>query len=571
MLRMVIKIDEIKKSVLIFIFLLSLLVFSSCSSLWGNSYEVDGLVITETPTPFLPESYLPTQTEFSFTSIPDITPLVEQREKFGIWISDTVPILLRQSVVSSDMQFTDDPSVAILHLDIRTEGYSGQTTWIYALVAPFPTIVDDITWDELQRAWKGINEESSFAGIPLWMDENTLGAFSAIWGEPATGSVRTASREILIDSAWSQQPSWGIVPFEEIEPRWKVLSIDGNSPISNEFNSDKYPLRIAYGFQEGESPKNIILPESNRDPEKLTTLVMTGVTALVRATAAKMERNGVLYPGIDIRSWLLSADLTHISNEISFSDSCPYPDPNQTTLVFCSDPKYITLMEDVGTNIVELTGNHFQDWGSEATLMTLDMYNQRGWIYFGGGTDLMDARAAKLIEHNGNKLAFIGCNPAGPQYAWATDSQPGAAPCDYDWMRSEISRLVSNGFLPIVTFQYIESYSVHPLPEQMDDFRSMAASGAVIVSGSQAHLPQTMEFLNGSFIHYGLGNLFFDQMDFPVVGTRQEFIDRHVIYDGKYIATELLTAILEDYSRPRPMTQEERTYFLSAIYDASGW
>jgi poly-gamma-glutamate capsule biosynthesis protein CapA/YwtB (metallophosphatase superfamily) len=33
----------------------------------------------------------------------------------------------------------------------------------------------------------------------------------------------------------------------------------------------------------------------------------------------------------------------------------------------------------------------------------------------------------------------------------------------------------------------------------------------VIVSGSQAHQPHGFEFYNGSLIHYGLGNLFFDQ------------------------------------------------------------
>ena len=79
-----------------------------------------------------------------------------------------------------------------------------------------------------------------------------------------------------------------------------------------------------------------------------------------------------------------------------------------------------------------------------------------------------------------------------------------------------------------------------------------------------------MEFYHNSFIHYGLGNLFFDQMDIPVPGTRQEFIDRHVIYDGRYIQTELLTALLEDYARPRPMNEDERRSFLTDIFQAAG-
>jgi poly-gamma-glutamate synthesis protein (capsule biosynthesis protein) len=441
---------------------------------------------------------------------------------------------------------------------------------VYVLVAPFSTINDNMEWSDLVTYWRG-ERAGSIAGNPIWMDSSTLKALSALLGQPASGSIMIADSEDLINAVWENQPARGIVPFEDLEPRWKVISIDGHSPISNEFDLENYPLKIDFSFDENGIPSKLNFPESNRDPNKFTSLVMTGVTALVRATAGKMEKNGVLYPGKDIRNWLVSADLTHISNEIPFSDECPFPDPNQKTLVFCSDKKYIALLVDVGTDIVELTGNHFQDYGSAATYSTLEMYNLEGWIYFGGGANLEDARSPKIIIHNGNKLAFIGCNPAGPQYAWATNYQPGASPCDYGWMHAEISRLASEGYLPIVTFQYVESYSVHPLPDQVEDFRAMAAAGALIISGSQAHLPQTMEFINNSFIHYGLGNLFFDQMDYPVVGTRREFIDRHIFYDGKFIGTELLTALLEDYSRPRPMTIEERSTFLQDIFAASGW
>ena len=102
----------------------------------------------------------------------------------------------------------------------------------------------------------------------------------------------------------------------------------------------------------------------------------------------------------------------------------------------------------------------------------------------------------------------------------------------------------------------------------------MADSGASIVSGSQAHYAQMMEFYNNSFIHYGLGNLFFDQMgdqDWMPPGIRREFFDRYVIYDGKLISVELLTAMLEDYARPRLMTEQERAGFLQEYFYYSGW
>ena len=88
-----------------------------------------------------------------------------------------------------------------------------------------------------------------------------------------------------------------------------------------------------------------------------------------------------------------------------------------------------------------------------------------------------------------------------------------------------------------------------------------------------------MEFYKDTFIHFGLGNLFFGQMGNqppgpglpPQPAERLEFLDRHVFYDGRYISTELLTAKLEEYARPRPMNTDERTAFLSTYFGYSGW
>ena len=493
----------------------------------------------------------------------------------SLWISPAVPSVLAQAAISNGITIASSSDLATISLDVDHVHDGIQTvgsTWIYALVAPFPTLMDGINMDELLRAWSG-DVASSLLYTPIWMEKSTLAAITAIWGNPNPAFLlNIALKEELVDSAWSLQPSYAIIPFEDIEPRWKVISINGQSPIRKDFDPAIYPLKIEFGLS-GESAQkvDISLPEINRNPEKMTTLVMTGVTALVRYTALKMELNGRTYPGEAIRDWLVNADITHISNEIPFSPDCPYPEIYNYSLVFCSNPLNIELMDYIGTDIVELTGNHFQDWGSQATLYTLDLYTQRNMSYFGGGANLEDARKSITLEHNGNKLAFIGCNPAGPEFAWATETEPGASRCVWSWVKAEVERLSSEGYLPIMTFQYFESYGVYPGTGQMADFRMMADAGALILSGSQAHLPQTMEFYNGSFIHYGLGNLFFDQMDYPVDGTRREFIDRHVIYNGKYINTELLTALLEDYSRPRPMTEEERVLFLADIFEASGW
>jgi poly-gamma-glutamate synthesis protein (capsule biosynthesis protein) len=143
-------------------------------------------------------------------------------------------------------------------------------------------------------------------------------------------------------------------------------------------------------------------------------------------------------------------------------------------------------------------------------------------------------------------------------------------------MTTRIRELVSQGYLVISTFQWHESQTFSPTPfvTQMEDFRRMADAGAAVVSGSQAHAPQTMEFYDDAFIHYGLGNLFFDQMG-DLTGqpesVRDEFLDLYTIHKGRVISVELRTAKLEDYSRPRPMTELERREFLTEMFTHSGW
>jgi poly-gamma-glutamate synthesis protein (capsule biosynthesis protein) len=470
------------------------------------------------------------------------------------------------------------PQNANIQLKVSNGESIGQSfQWVYALVAPFPTVTDGVTQDDLRAAWNGRSSTSVFNGSPLLMDESTLGAFTALWGEPADGAVRSVASASLLDAAWSTSHSWAIIPFESIEPHWKVLTIDGQSPIRKGFDVTTYPLVMTFTLHATPKidPASFTLPASNHDASKLTTVIMTGVTALVRATAVTMELKGATYPGEKMREVFREADIMHVSNEIPFFSGCPYPKPDPGALVFCSNPEYMDLLTDIGTDVIELTGNHFADYGPQAMYETIEIYRANEIPYYGGGQDLQDSFKPALFDVNGNKIAFIGCNrPDVGRFPTATEYQPGAAPCNFDYLTEQVRWLKSAGYVVISTFQWNESYDYQPAPQQRNEFRLMADAGAPIVSGSQAHYAQLMEFYEGAFIHYGLGNLFFDQMgdqDWMPPGIRRLFFDRYVIYDGKLVSVELITGMLEDYSRPRLMNPEERAAFLHEYFYYSGW
>lgn len=440
--------------------------------------------------------------------------------------------------------------------------------WVYALVAPFPTVTDEVSANWLQNLWQGQPEDTIQT---LLVGENDLPALTSILGEPGQ-TVQTQPKDQLLETAWTTQNTWAIIPFEEIQPRWKVLIIDGQSPIHKDFSADQYALNVPISANPVEADENFTLPPdlaaphlSNLNSSKITTVMLTGVTALVRATAVGMDQRGILVPGENIAAIMQEADLLHISNEVPFAEECP-PHTLGNYLVFCTPESYLELLRSVGTDIVELTGDHFQDYGREGMLFTLGLYAREGWPVYGGGKDIFDARKAVTLEIKGNKLAFIGCNAKSPNFAQASETSSGAYHCDMDYMAEAVRELKAEGYLPIVTFQHEERYFWSPNASMVEDFKTVAEAGAVIVSGSQSHVPHYAEFYGESFLHYGLGNLFFDQYGIAP-NTDIGFLDRHVFYEGRYLGVELIPIQFIDKVQPRLMTAEEKTGTLTVMFD----
>jgi len=453
-------------------------------------------------------------------------------------------------------------------------------SWLYVASAPFYSFTEEILSADLYDCWT-TGGAGSMPFSEVLVSEDTKESFDLLWGPGNEECVKSVKAEELSQILWLEKDAIALLPFDKVEPSYRILAVDREDPLSKDFNQEEYPLTLRFNYQV--PPQfHITLGEMQRlvnfDPSKLTSVALTGVTALVRDTASIMEELGVLYPAGDIQDILAKADITHINNEVPFAADCPAPKADQVSLLFCSDDHYIQLLEAVGTDIVELSGDHFGDWGPEAMLHTIDLYHQQGWKFYGGGKTLGDGLAPVFLSHNGNQFAFIGCNGKGiDRYATATDENPGAAQCDFTWMIPEITRLTNEGFIVIATMQHEEVDSFGSIALQSYDFRRLAEAGAVIVSGSQSHHPQAIEYTGSSFIHYGLGNLFFDQWYLAHYNPKQHinkdksFIDLHYFYNGKYIGTRLVPLQFIDNARPRPMTDEEAFSFLNEFYKFSLW
>lgn len=541
---------ERKVAKIIYCVLIGALLLASCV----NSTQVTSTPVLIFPTPIL-------------QSTSTIAP-----ETINVFVDPILPSDFRTQIKSSpEVIFVETLSESKVQLTFSDA--PSDMNWVYALAVPFPTVMDGVSLADLKRAWMG-----DFSGNPITnpisMTQETRDIFSKLWGEPSDSGIKILTLEQLQFNPLDGMSKWALVPFAYLYPKWKVLQIDGNSPLSKDFSEADYPLALNMKFSGDEkviSRLKVLLQSNprliqmtNRDASLLSVVMLTGTTALTRDIGKQMDAKGVMYPASDIMDWFHQADIIHISNEVSFMNGCVVGDRGK----FCSKLEYLGLLTGIGTNVIELTGNHLLDFGVDPFLFTLNLYKQNHIPYYGGGSNLEDARKPLLIEDRGNKIAFLGCNYGVPKSDMATATSPGTNPCDNDWMKSAIQDLKSRGYMVIFTFQDIEVCTLEPADTQRGDFFRAAEAGADIVSGSQAHCPQAVTFHQGAFIHYGLGNLFFDQMDSLM---RKEMVDLHYFYDGRYISTQFLTAILEDSAKPRPMTVTERENLLYSIFGASVW
>jgi Bacterial capsule synthesis protein PGA_cap len=438
--------------------------------------------------------------------------------------------------------------------------------WRYALIAPLFTAAQDVTRDELLALWRGEGKQPRAIAVTA----ETAAALAPLLGPGKPAELQPDERP-AVDAT-----RWAIVPAHELTPHWLVVSVDGRHPLDASADTalavplcaaGPGPIAPASGAPAAGKPGTPApgTPGAPRpgavrniDPARVTTLAMTGTTALTRGTAKMIDRLGLPHATRDVEPWLRAIDLVHISNEVSMVPDC---DPDRgSRMSFCSRESYIRILEDSHAKIIELTGSHLTDYGRRWLEHTLDLYRQRGWVWFGGGRNQLEGTRELVVEHHGNRLGFIGCNTV---YTGQIITEgPGPAACDLDRMIWQVGDMRRKGLIPIVAIQHEEVYVHDPPGVIVRDFRRLAQAGAAFVFGSQAHTAHPWEVHHGAFLHYGAGNFYFDQ---EFRHTAEGVADKLYFHDNRLLTVGRLFTKIEDNGRPRPMTDRERASFLTEM------
>ena len=384
----------------------------------------------------------------------------------------------------------------------------------------------------------------------------------------------------LSDSNYLTANQISFVDPSELSVRYKLLSLDDRYYLDNPKTGARFSILHLETPNSSDlsTLKNLLNPLSKNDllEKNITSFAETGVTALTRRLTFKLNQIGnATYFSEQLSHFLQNKTFTHLSNEVSFTDNCQ---GSFESMSLCADWRMLDTITDLGTDIIELTGNHNNDAGINHNLATIAKYRELGLKLVGGGENLEAAKAPLDINGSIRLLAYNHSTSSIANGQLATESSPGANPYSEEQVIKDITSAKEQHKFIIINIQFFECYAYpdqrvayprcdQPIENQKEFFRHLIDLGADMVVGTSAHQPQTFELYQEKPIFYGLGNLFFDQVYWP--DTKRSLILTHYFDGSKYLQTRISPTIYDDSFKTRFLDQAEAQAFLSRLISAS--
>lgn len=209
-----------------------------------------------------------------------------------------------------------------------------------------------------------------------------------------------------------------------------------------------------------------------------------------------------------------SADLFVVNNEFCFSERGePLSDKLYT---FRAKPANVSLLIEMGADLVSLANNHVYDYGYTAFTDTLSTLKGAGIPYIGAGESLDEAAKIQYFIVGGKKLALCAASRA-EKYLLTPEATAahGGVMRTYspEKFLAVIAEARENADYVIAIPHWGTEYSSVLEAAQTEQAKMYIDAGADAVIGSHTHCLQGMEFYNGKPIIYSLGNFWFNHDD----------------------------------------------------------
>lgn len=210
---------------------------------------------------------------------------------------------------------------------------------------------------------------------------------------------------------------------------------------------------------------------------------------------------------------LRGSDITMINNEFPYSYRGE-PTPNKT-YTFRADPADVSILNDMGVDIVSLANNHAYDYGPDALLDSLETLTGASIAYVGAGANIDEAKKPAYFKVNGHTIAFVSATQieryGNPDTREATESTPGVLrTLEPSKAVASIKEAAENSDF-VVMYVHWGSESTDLVEQSQRDLaKAYAEAGADLVIGDHSHCLQGIDYVDSVPVFYSLGNFWFN-------------------------------------------------------------
>ena len=272
------------------------------------------------------------------------------------------------------------------------------------------------------------------------------------------------------------------------------------------------------------------------------TLSFAGDVHFSELILQNYDKNGIL--GIvdhEMLSYMQNTDLFVLNHEFVFSTGGEAMEDKEYTLR--NDPKYVKILQELGTDVVSIANNHILDFGQEAFLDTLATLEDAEIEYAGGGRNLERALAPVIKTINGQTFAIFAATRVSPSYDWYANSKKPGILQTYD--ATDLNNAIAEANLLYDHVIVFAHWGIEREEYPQDYQRTLAKGyidhGADLVIGAHPHILQGFEYYKNVPICYSLGNYLFGNR------TGETLLLNAIFDENGQLAIELVPCERENY------------------------
>ena len=230
----------------------------------------------------------------------------------------------------------------------------------------------------------------------------------------------------------------------------------------------------------------------------------------------KKQDEDIHFPFRNVRDILLADDLTMINFEGTLTTAGRNPDKRSNDYLFRADPSFVDMLPAGGVDTVSLENNHVLDMGEDGLQETKQTLLSAGIPYASEGDP-----AVFFVK--GVKVGSLAYQTFGGRH----DEIIQKLPDDIAALRNEGCEVV------IVSYHWGAELDYYPNDNQVRLGRATVDAGADLVIGHHSHRINPIEYYNGKYICYSLGNFSFAGNNKPSDMASYIFQIRMRVKDGE--------------------------------------